>query len=155
MSGESFFVFSFKSFSGFALTGGRFFCAVAQGGLFRPDGRGIWYAVTEKVSTSYGRVRRSSGGSFACVMHVRRTVCLCGGNVGESAICAWLRISAESRHSLPMKTPHGQSLHRHAGHYPVMLCNVLPLASVTPSALLHEGRSRRECSPKLQLSADG
>jgi len=58
---------------------------------FRPDGRRrsampsfrlspIWYAVTEIVPTSYGRVRGSSGGSFACVMQWRRPVAFCDRN---------------------------------------------------------------------------
>ena len=34
-----------------------------------------------------------------------------------------------------------QSLQRHAGQYPVFLCNVLLLASVTPAALLHQVHS--------------
>jgi len=34
-----------------------------------------------------------------------------------------------------------QSFRRHAGQYLAMLCNVLPLASVSPSALLHQGHS--------------
>jgi len=48
---------------------------------------------------------------------------------------------------------HMQPFRRHAGQYPVMLCNVLPLSSVTPSALLHRGHPR--ACPKLQLPADG
>jgi hypothetical protein len=39
------------------------------------------------------------------------------------------------------RTSRMQSFRRHAGQYLAMLCNVLPLASVSPSALLHQGHS--------------
>ena len=67
----------------------------------RFGGRGIWYAVTEIVLTSYGRVRRTPGASFVCTVSSCRAVPSCSVNVGESAICARLCISVESRHSLP------------------------------------------------------
>ena len=93
----------------------------------------------ERYIASQGTVG-DGGGSFACVKHVRRTVCFCGENLeaivilsaaknlflrterffaalrmtGAARICARPCISVESRHSLPIKTPHRQHFHCHA-----------------------------------------
>jgi len=64
-----------------------------------------------------------------------RTVCVCSEHFETSPVYARLRISAEGRHSLPMRALHRQHLHRHRLQYLVMLCNVLPLASVSPPNL--------------------
>jgi len=47
----------------------------------------------------------------------------------------------KSGHRPPRNPPHMQSSHRHRPQHQSFLCTLLPLASVTSSALLHRGRS--------------
>jgi|GEM_PF-6510984 len=85
-------------------------------------------------------VRRVSGAGFACVMLFCRAVPSCGVNVGANInrppALHRPHISTKQRPQAALHPLYRQHFHRHPWQYPVMLCNTLPLASVTPSALL-------------------
>ena len=103
----------------------------------------VWPVGMKFCPASSVMVRVVSGADFACRAKARRPVVFCGGNLTTSAEFLCKRAQPERR------TRCLQHFHRHRPQYLAFLCAVLLLASVSPPNLPHEGRSRRECSPKL------
>jgi hypothetical protein len=108
-----------------------------------PSGREFGLQWDGWFSSSYGKALCESGAGFACVPLSCRAVPSCGGNFRDFGSLRRLGISFAGRHSLPLKTPHGQSFHRHPRQHQSFLCNALLSSVVSPPNLPHEWRMPR------------